>query len=145
MNYFKEAEKVLSHRRQLEKAKNNLVRRKIRLMGAGIPADVSSIDPAKPSVSGGMVRNTLQDCIDLAQTQRDLTATKEEIGEIDSILDQLAENDCHILKLWYVEGMDKDEICDKLHMSRSTLYDSRAKAIDEFAVLYFGAGALRAL
>lgn len=146
MNYFKEAEKNLSNRKNLGKALRNLYKRQNRLLSSGAPKPPTAIDPAKPYVSGGMVNDTMTDCLDLVEVQKEIAITKAKIKEIDDVIKQLPEESKKILSLWYIEEKDKDDMCEIFHCAtRQTLYDKRNKAIGEFAVLSFGAPALYAI
>lgn len=143
MNYFKEAENVLRHRKKLNKSLENLKHRRARLLGSGLPRGVGGMDYASPSVDGGMVSNTMQDCLELVQTQKDISGTEAKIKEVDDVLKQLSDDDRKILMMWYVEDKHKDEICLEFHYAnRQSVYDRKNKAVIEFAVLYFGAGAM---
>lgn len=146
MNYFKEAEHVLSNRKNLDRSLLNLYRRKERLLDSGAPKDISGLDPAKPYVSGGMVTDTMTECLDLNEVIRDIKITEAKIKEIDDVIEQLKPESKAILATWYIDLKSKEEMCSALHYeSRSTLYDKRNRAIGEFAILYFGAPALNAI
>jgi hypothetical protein len=93
-----------------------------------------------------MVNNTMQDCLDLIQVQKDIADTESEISEIDDVLKQLSPDDCELLSLWYIDRLAKEVICEELHFAiRKSLYDHRNKAIGEFAILYFGANAMKSV
>lgn len=146
MNYFKEAEHVLSSRKILDRSLLNLYRRQNRLIDSGVPHEVTGLDPAKPYVSGGMVNNAMTDCLDLIEIQKEIKITEAKIKEIDDVIGQLQGEDQATLKAWYIDLKSKDEICMDMHYeSRSTLYDKRNRAIGEFAILYYGAPALDAI
>lgn len=146
MNYFKEAEKVLVNRKNLDRSLLNLYRRKDRLVDSGVPSALTGLDPAKPYVSGGAVNNTMNDCLDLIEIQKEIKITEAKIKEIDDVIGQLKEEHKNILSLWYIDCKTKDEMCGILHYAtRKSLYDIRNPAIGEFAVLYFGALALDAI
>lgn len=145
MNYFKEAEHVLSSRKNLDRSLLNLYRRKERLIDSGAPQGLTGLDPAKPYVTGGTVNDTMTDCLDLVEISKDIKVTEAKIKEVDDVIGQLGDENKRILKLWYIDLKNKDEMCGILHYeSRSTLYDKRNRAIGEFAVLYYGAAALDA-
>lgn len=145
MNYFKEAEHVLSSRKALDRSLLNLYRRKERLIDSGAPQRVTGLDPAKPYVTGGAVDDTMHDCLDLVEVNKEIKITEAKIKEIDNVIGQLNDDGKSILSLWYIDGITKDEMCEKLHYaSRKSLYDHRNRAIGEFAVLYFGAAGLDA-
>ena len=146
MNYFKEAEHVLSSRKNLEQSLLNLHHRKERLIDSGVPPKLNGLDPAKPYVTGGAINDTMADCLDLIEINKEIKVTEAKIKEIDSVIGQLNDENKNILMLWYIGLKSKEEICADLHYeSRSTLYDKRNRAIGEFAVLYYGAAALDAI
>lgn len=145
MNYFKEAEHVLSSRKALDRSLLNLYRRKERLIDSGAPQEITGLDPAKPYVTGGTVNDTMTDCLDLVEINKEIKITEAKVNEIDDIIGQVSDEGKGILSLWYIDGITKDEMCEKLHYaSRKSLYDHRNRAIGEFAVLYFGAVGLDA-
>lgn len=145
MNYFKEAEHVLSNRKNLDRSLLNLYRRQERLIDSGAPQGLTGLDPAKPYVTGGAVNNTMTDCLDLVEINKEIKVTEAKIKEISDVIGQLSDDGKMVLSLWYIDGITKDEMCEKLHYaSRKSLYDRRNRAIGEFAVLYFGAWGLDA-
>lgn len=146
MNYFKEAERILSNRKTIDRSLQNLKRRRDRLVDSGAPQGVTAIDPAKPYVSGGMLEDTMTECLDLMQVNKEIKITEEKIKEIDAVISQLKPENKKILTLWYKDLRTKEQMLDDLHFSSfSTLYDNRNRAIGEFAILYFGAPALDAI
>lgn len=146
MNYFKEAEHVLSSRKNLDRSLLNLYRRKERLVDSGAPQGLTGLDPAKPYVTGGAVNDTMTDCLDLMEINKEIKVTEAKIKEIDDVIGQLKEDSKKVLTLWYIDLRTKEEMLGEFHVSSfSTLYDSRNKAIGAFAILYFGAPALDAI
>lgn len=146
MNYFKEAEEVLYNRKKLGQALENLNHRRNRLMHSGAPHEIGGMDFESPNVGGGIVNNTMQDCLDLIETNREITRTEEKIREVDDVLHQLPDEDCKLLMMWYVDGLPKEQIGAELHYSsRHTVYDHKNHAVAQFAVLYFGAPALNSV
>lgn len=146
MNYFKEAERVLINRKSLDRSILNLYRRKDRLIDSGAPQGITGLDPAKPYVSGGAVNDTMSDCLDLIEVNKEIKVTEAKIKEIDDVIAQLKEESKKVITLWYVEMQTKEQMLGDLHFaSFSTLYETRNKAVGEFAILYFGASALDAI
>ncbi len=146
MNYFKEAEHVLSNRNRLDRSLLNLYRRQNRLVDSGTPQSLTGLDPAKPYVSGGMVNDTMTDCLDLIELQKEIKITEAKIKEIDDVINQLEDEQKNLLKLWYIDLNSKEEMCRTMrYESRTTLYDKRNRAIGEFAILFYGAPALDAI
>lgn len=131
---------MLSSRKNLEQSLLNLHHRKERLIDSGVPPKLNGLDPAKPYVTGGAVNDTMKDCLDLIEINKEIKVTEAKIKEIDSVIGQLSNDGKKVISFWYIDGITKDEICEKLHYaSRKSLYDSRNRAIGEFAILYFGA------
>ncbi len=115
------------------------------MIDSGAPQKITGLDPAKPYVTGGIVNNTMTDCLDLVETNKEIKITEAKIKEIDDVIGQVNDDGRNVLSLWYIESITKDEMCEKLHYaSRKSLYDHRNRAIGEFAVLYFGAAGLDA-
>lgn len=143
MNYFKEAERVLTHRNSLDKALENLISRRAHLMSKGAPHDIGGMDYSQPYVEAGTVNDTMQDCLDLIEVQKEIASTQAEIKLIDSVIDQLTAQSKKLVILWYIQAKPKEQIREELEReSSTTIYTMRNKAVGEFALLYFGAGAM---
>jgi DUF917 family protein len=146
INYFQSAEKVLANRGTLERSLDNLRRRKARLIAAGAPSDVSSINLQKPYVSTSSANNALTDCLDLVEVMREIKSTEDTIAEIDEVIGQMEKDDGEILTAWYIKRNTKEEIAEALnYQSSTTVYDLKNRAVSKFAVLYYGAGALASI
>lgn len=142
INYFDAAENTLRARGMLETALGNLERKKKRILRYGAPSEYPSADMSKPYTSSKVVNDTLTECVELAEVVREITITREKIEEIDRALGQLDGDDARILRLWYIERKSKEEITESVsYSSRTSVYDLRNKAVANFALLYFGAGA----
>lgn len=142
INYFDAAENTLRARGMLETALGNLERKKERILRYGAPSEYPSADMSKPYTSSKAVNDTLAECVELAEVVREITMTREKIEEIDRVLGQLDGDDARILRLWYIERKSKEEITESVsYSSRTSVYDLRNKAVANFALLYFGAGA----
>lgn len=142
INYFDAAENTLRARGMLETALSNLERKKERILQYGAPSEYPSADMSKPYTSSKAVNDTLAECVELAEVVREITITREKIEEIDRALGQLDGEDARILRLWYIERKSKEEITESVsYSSRTSVYDLRNKAVANFALLYFGAGA----
>lgn len=143
INYFKAAERTLSNRGTLERALENLKRRREQVIRRGATRGLQSTDYSRPYVSGGGANDALSDCLELAEIEREIATTRETVEEIDRVLAQLDKADATLLRAWYIEGRPKEEIAASLaYSSRASVYDLRNKAVSAFALLYFGAGAL---
>lgn len=142
INYFDAAENTLRSRGMLETALRNLEKRKERILRHAATSEYPSADMSKPYTSTRAVNDTLAECVELAETMREIRATEEKIEEIDCVLGQLDKEDAEILRLWYIERKSKEEIAERVsYSSRTSVYDLRNKAVANFALLYFGAGA----
>ena len=140
INYFDAAENTLRGRGFLDSALKNLERRKERIVQHGSPAGYPSPDFSKPYASTSAVNDTLAECLEVV---REIKATEEKIQEIDAVISQLGEAERDIIRLWYIERKSKEEIAAAVNYASATsVYDLRNKAVAEFALRYFGAGAL---
>ena len=143
INYFKAAERTLSERGNLERALENLNRRKAMIIQRSAPQGIPTTDYSRPYVSGGGASDALSDCLQLAEVVREIETTKETIEEIDRVMSQLEPSDASILRAWYIDRRTKGQIAEDLnYSSTTTVYDLRNKAVSAFAILYYGAGSL---
>ncbi len=143
INYFQEAERILSNRGPLEGALLNLERRRQRVINASAPSGYPSIDFTQPYTSTSRAGDALSECLELAEIMREIATTQEVIDEIDSIIGQLSTEDAELLRAWYIKRLSKEDIAESLnYASATTIYDLRNKAVSRFAILYFGGGAL---
>lgn len=146
INYFNAAENTLRGRGVLEAALENMERRKAAILAAGSPAEYQSPDFSKVYSSAGAINDALAHCLDLCEVVKEIEATKEAIREIDRVIRQLTKAERDMIRLWYIERKPKDEIAAELHYSSSkSVYELRNRAVAEFAVRYFGAGALSSI
>jgi len=146
MNYFKAAEQVLSSVPTLEQALGNLERRKQRLIDSGAPSEGSNIDYSKPFTDSHYVNDTLNELLELAECSRNIAETKERLGEVKDILKQLSEEHAKIISLWYIKKLSKERVMEEMYVeSLTTVYNLRNRAVAEFALLYYGASALRSI
>lgn len=143
MNYFKAAEQVLSSVPILERALNNLERRKERIMITNKPAEVGAIDPSKAYINSSRVGDTLSELLELSECVNNIAKTSAKLSEIRAVLEQLPEDKARVLQAWYIEHLSKEKIADMLgYESITSVYNIRNMAVAEFALSYFGAGAL---
>lgn len=146
INYFKAAEKVLLERGHLEKALENLERRKERIIERGGPSELSGVDYSKTYVSTAAAGDALSTCLELVEAVREIETTRGTIGDIDRVLEQLDAADAALLRAWYIEGRPKEDIAENMaYSSKTSIYDLRNKAVSAFAILYYGAGALASI
>lgn len=143
MNYYKAAEQVLSSMPALKKSLKNLKQRQQRLLSSGAPKDVGAIDYSKSFTSAHHANDVLEELLAVSECTRNIAITESKIDEINGILDQLQPEYEKILVLWYVRKNTKEEIAEIMgYGSVTTVYNVRNRAVAEFALLYFGAGAI---
>lgn len=143
MNYFKAAEQVLSAVPVMERALDNLEKRKARIMMTNKPADVGAIDPSKSYENAGQVRDTLAEMLELSECVGNIKKTSAKLSEISAVLDQLPEEKARVLRAWYIDHQSKEKIADMMgYESITSVYNIRNKAVAEFALSYYGAAAL---
>lgn len=146
MNYFKAAEQVLSSVPVMERALDNLEKRKARIMLTNKPADVGAIDPSKSYVNAGQVRDTLAEMLELSECVGNIKKTSAKLSEIHAVLEQMPEEKARVLQAWYIEHRSKEKIADMMgYESITSVYNMRNMAVAEFALSYFGAGALESI
>ena len=143
MNYFKAAEQVLSAVPVMERALDNLEKRKARIMMTNKPADAGAIDPSKAYVNAGQVRDTLAEMLELSECVGNIKKTSAKLSEISAVLDQLPEDKARVLRAWYIDHQSKEKIADLMgYESITSVYNIRNMAVAEFALSYYGAAAL---
>lgn len=143
INYFEAAEKTLRSRGTLKNALENLERRRERIIAQSGPAGYPSPDFSKPYASVGAVNDALSACLELAEVTKEIERTKEVVAEIDRVIEQLEPEAREIVRLWYIDRKSKEEIAGAVdYASTRSIYDLRNTAVAQFALLYFGAGAL---
>lgn len=143
MNYFKAAEQELSSVPTLEKALNNLIHRKHRILESGKPPEIKAIDYSKPFINSHDVNDTLNELLELSECSKNIAATQRRLDEINRVISQLDEKHKNLVNLWYIESCSKEQVMEEMRIeSLSTLYNLRNKAVAEFALLYYGAAAM---
>lgn len=143
MNYFKAAEQILSAVPVMERALDNLEKRKVRIMMTNKPAEVGAIDPSKSYVNSGQVRDTLAEMLELSECVGNIAKTSAKLAEINAVLEQLPEDKARVLRAWYIDHLSKEKIADMMgYESITSVYNIRNMAVAEFALSYFGAAAL---
>lgn len=146
MNYFKAAEQVLSSVPIMERALDNLEKRKMRIMMTNKPSEVGAIDPSKSYVNSGQVIDTLSEMLELSECVGNIAKTSAKLSEIRKVLEQLPEDKARILQAWYIDRMSKEKIADMMgYESITSVYNIRNMAVAEFALSYFGSAALESI
>lgn len=150
MDYIREAEKVLWHYKDLEKSLSWQNRQINRLFRIRAPLEISAINyDGMPK--GRNNDETMNVLCELGMYSEMSNNTKKKIDEIDEILKGLSDDEgCQyyeeVLRLWYIDGMHKDDIAEHLNFSsRTSIYQIRNEAIRKFAVRLFGSDALKAI
>ncbi len=143
INYFKAAERTLSARPDFDRALENLKTRRESVVNRGRPQGVQTVDTTRPYVSGGGVNDAVSDLVEIAEIDREIQTTVAAAQSVDRVLAQLSQEEAAILQAWYIDRATKEDVAARLHYSStSTIYALRNKAVSDFAILYFGAGAL---
>lgn len=143
INYFHAAENTLRARGSLDAALINLQNRQAAILAANCPSEYQSPDFGTAYSSIGAINDALASCLDLCEVGKEIEATRAAILEIDQVIGQLEPQEREIIRLWYIERKAKDEIAAELNYSSSkSVYELRNKAVAEFAIHYFGAGAI---
>ena len=146
MNYFKAAEQVLSSVNDLERALDNLERRKERLLSQGRPRGIEEKDFDKPFVDTQYINRTLTEALSVSECTYEINKTRSDLDEIKKIIEQLPDELKRLVYLWYIENCGRDNIMEELGIySPTTLYKKRNQAVGRFALLYFGSPALASL
>ena len=144
MDYFAECETMLLNFNNLKLARENIIKRIQRLEASGAPKDIKSFDFSKPYVSGSFVNDTYKQLFEYGETCRELEETTKKISEIEMIVSQLPKESRKIIKLFYFDGATYEKIAEAIGCwSTTTVYKKKNTAIKDFAVLYYGAAALK--
>ncbi len=140
IDYFKAAETTISSLPELKRSIPLLEKRLARLTEAGMPRDPSGVDFSKSYVDSHHVNDTLSELLAVAETQREINATRSEIVEIEKALSELPEEQQKVVTLFYIDKLSAAEIAERILVeSEKTVYKLRNKGIASFAVLYYGA------
>lgn len=144
MDYFAECENMLNNFNMLIKSRDILTKRKERLESSGAPKDIQSFDFTKPYVSGGSVNDTYKHLFEYGETCRNLNETIAKIEEIENVVSQLPQESALVIRICFFDGVTNEEAAEALNCwSITTVYNKRNKAIRDFALLYYGAAALK--
>lgn len=149
MNYITEAEKYLRHYNSLKYSLDQMEREIAKLIWDGIPSSNGVTDYAKEPTGSFFQEEMIHIVCKLQQYKEMQKETLDKIGEIDTVLDEL-ENDYRnfgqVLRLWYIEKLNKEEIAEELnYSSKTSIYDIKYRAIKELSIRLFGIRALNAI
>jgi len=140
IDYFRAAERELSSLPLLKSSLPILQKRLDRLIEAGAPKEPGGIDFSKPYVNSHYVNETLSELCDLAETQKQIIATKQKIREIEEILEAVPKDQRTVLKLFYIEKLTAEQIAERIYVeSEKTVYNIRNKGVATYALLCYGA------
>lgn len=138
MDYIREAIERLRHLKNLYKAQENLkdtiLDLKLKCQGKERVLD------GMPKGSGSVTYDDeiINNMFKLQQSEAQFKETVAAIKKINKELDGLEEKDRELLVQWYVEKIDRLDLCSKYNISQSELYRRKDKAIRKFAVQVFG-------
>lgn len=140
LDYFKAAETTISSLPELKRSIPLLEKRLARLTEAGMPREPSGVDFSKSYVDSHHVNDTLSELLAVAETQREINATRSEISEIEKALSEIPEEQRRVVTLFYIDKLSASEIAERIFVeSEKTVYKIRNKGVANFAVLYYGA------
>ncbi|WP_105620003.1 hypothetical protein [Vallitalea okinawensis] len=111
MNYIKEAENHLYHYRALTLSIDNMQRERNKLILENGPHDISSIELNPMKVKGGKQQDeAINTLFKIQQLTKSIKDTKERLSDIDKVLVNMNTIEADILKKWYIQKDDKNEI-----------------------------------
>ena len=144
MNFFGEAENLLNSIKPLKDAVKNLEERENRIIAHSGPHDVAGIDMSTTYISEAVANDALNDMLELIEVRRERKYTEAKLEAITDVVKQLPHEQQMLVDLWYVQRFTKEVIAHDMHISsQSTLYALKNKTVYNFAVRYFGAGAMK--
>lgn len=139
IDYYREVEKKLEHRRLLGKAVINLKRQLNTLVKRSGPIDVSAVDLERPFVSSSYSADSLAICLEILLIKKRIRETQEDIDHIDAVIDQLDKKDAELLRMWYIKKLPKSEIAKKLsYAERKSVYEKIHKIVKVCIALFYG-------
>lgn len=134
IDYFKEAEKILTELPMLKASVENLQKRKTSLSGIA----------AEPPLRTGKTHRaeltkSEEIWLDYRQTEKQIGYTRIVIDHVEQTLQQLDAEERIVLIFWYVDHAPKEKILAELHYeSLTSLYNIKNRAVRRFALLYYG-------
>lgn len=134
IDYFKEAEKILTELPMLKTSIENLQKRKTSL--SGIAAEPQ---PRTGKAQRAELTKSEEIWLDYRQTEKQIGYTRIVIDHIEQTLQQLDAEERIVLIFWYVDHAPKEKILTELHYeSLTSLYNIKNRAVRRFALLYYG-------
>lgn len=139
MEYFKEAEAVLYSVPKKEEAIKQMTRRKNRLikrMGPSMPHGTDFFS----SYTKAAFYGAINEICELADLISSIENMETELAEIRACVEAIEDATLRkLLKCWYWARLPKEKIAEKIDCwSTTTVYTKRNKAVEAFALLYWG-------
>ena len=104
---------------------------------------MAGVDTTDGYISKSVANDALNDMLELIEVRREREYTEAKLKAITDIVKQLPHEQQMLVDLWYVQRFTKEVIAHDMHISsQSTLYALKNKAVYNFAIRYFGAGAM---
>lgn len=141
MDYFKKAKEKLYSVGMLRRRLKNYEDAYDREIRRTAPSGIQPIDYSKPTVSSSRSDDALDSVEQIAYYKAKIVQTRTELEEITSIVEQLPEEYREIIEKCYYSG-DRNSrnqtwrIAQMLHISESTAYRLKKKAITEFIKIF---------
>ncbi len=140
LNYFKAAEEEISSLNDLKRSLEVLRKRQNRIIAEGAPHLPVAIDYSKSYTNAAYVNNTLNELLELSETERAISATERKIQEIELILDMLSEEQRKVLTMFYIEKQPAETIAEELsYEAVKSVYNIRNRAVAAYALIACGA------
>lgn len=148
VNHIQKAEELLWHYEYFLNSIGNLRRRKAHLIAYTAPQGYPSQDFKEDRIKGGGKQydayNHLQGIIEVTQ---EIDRNMENLRMIDSSLKAISQpSGCElygkVLRLWYIERKDKEEIAAECKKTVRHVYRIKGEAIQKFAINIYGISAI---
>ena len=134
---------MLIQRNNFIRANEYLEMRRENIIKRGTPESVKITDATREAIMSGRMDSAFTDCVELASVNKQIERNKDEIALIDKAIAGLTEESRTIITLIYVEEKTIDEAAGYIDRTTTrTVYNWKNRAINEFAILYFGASAM---
>lgn len=142
MDYIKEAENYLQHYRDMKRAVTNAEREIRKIVGRTAPGTLQAVQMDITGVRSSKEGNTQSDMYQLQEWLKIRKENRKEIEHIANILQEISDEEKEpyreLLEYWYVERLKVLEICEKMNLGKSAVYEKKDKALQKFATALFG-------